>query len=72
MKNLIFFLVAIILPVQNLFAQGCSVCTQTATNLGEKGAEGLNTGIIYLAFLPLTFMVVLGYIWWRNNRQANG
>ena len=34
--------------------QGCSVCTKTAQGLDDKSAKGLNGGIIYLAFLPLT------------------
>ncbi len=72
MKNLVFLFAAFILSVQNIWAQGCSVCTQTANNLGEKGADGLNNGIIYLAFLPLTIMFVIGYVWWKYNRRANG
>jgi len=54
------------------FAQGCSVCTKTSSQLGEKGAMGLNVGIVYLAFLPLTFIGVLAFIWWRANRAKSG
>lgn len=52
-------------------AQGCSVCTQTASQLGKNGAEGLNMGIIYLAFLPLTLIAVLAIFWWRHNRARS-
>ena len=49
-------------------AQGCSVCTKTAAGLDDKSAKGLNGGIIYLAFLPLTIMGTVGFIWYRRNR----
>ncbi len=34
-------------------AQGCAVCTKTASELDSHSARGLNGGILYLAFLPL-------------------
>jgi hypothetical protein len=49
-------------------AQGCSVCSKTASGRGDKAANGLNVGIIYLAFLPLGIMGTLGYIWWKHNK----
>lgn len=70
MKKLFLVLISS-LAASRLWAQGCSVCTQTASQLGEKGATGLNKGIVYLALLPLTFIAVIGIIWWRNNRGAN-
>lgn len=47
----------------------CSICTKTAQQLGEKPAKGLNTGILYLAFMPLAIVGVIGYKWWRNNKD---
>ena len=70
MKKL-FLLFPLLLSGRDLFAQGCSVCTQTANQLGEGGAKGLNYGILYLALLPLTFIGVLAYIWWRYNRSVS-
>ena len=55
----------------NAIAQGCAVCSNNAAALDEKGARGLNGGIIYLAFLPLTIMLTLGYIWWRANKSSS-
>ena len=52
-----------------IWAQGCSVCTKTAGELGEKSAKGLNAGIIYLACIPLAIMGTIGVIWWRYNKQ---
>jgi hypothetical protein len=66
-KALLLF--PLLLPARNLLAQGCSVCTQTANQLGENGAKGLNLGILYLALLPLSFISILGYVWWRYNRS---
>jgi hypothetical protein len=59
----------LLISYSDVLAQGCSVCTQTANQLGEKGADGLNNGIIYLALLPLTFISILGIVWYRNNRS---
>ncbi|HEU4633269.1 MAG TPA: hypothetical protein VFS22_04745 [Flavisolibacter sp.] len=47
----------------------CSVCTRTAQQLGEKPARGLNAGILYLAFTPLALVGIIGYRWWRRNRD---
>lgn len=69
MKKFLVLLLLAITSFARVWAQGCSVCTQTANQLGEKGADGLNTGILYLALLPLTFISVLGFIWWKYNRR---
>ncbi|NII24677.1 hypothetical protein HB364_06290 [Pseudoflavitalea sp. X16] len=46
----------------------CSICTKTASQLGERPAKALNTGIIYLAFTPLAIIGYIGYRWWKSNR----
>jgi hypothetical protein len=46
----------------------CSICTKTAQQLGEKPAQGMNTGILYLAFIPFAIVGYIGYRWWKNNR----
>ncbi len=51
-------------------AQGCSVCTKTASEMDSKSARGLNGGIVYLATLPLLAIASVGWIWWRHNRSA--
>jgi len=56
---------------QEAIAQGCSVCTQTAAGLGASSAQGLNSGIVYLASIPLLFMGTVGYIWYRRSRTAS-
>jgi TRAP-type C4-dicarboxylate transport system permease small subunit len=47
----------------------CSVCTKTASQLGEKPAKGLNQGILYLMFAPFAIVGVVGYQWWKNNKR---
>ncbi|HYM92617.1 MAG TPA: hypothetical protein VET23_00630 [Chitinophagaceae bacterium] len=51
-------------------AAQCSICTKTAQQLGEKPAQGLNEGILYLAFAPFAIGGYLGYRWWKNNKLS--
>jgi hypothetical protein len=46
----------------------CSICTKTAQQLGEKPAKALNSGILYLAFMPMAIIGYLGFRWWKNNK----
>jgi hypothetical protein len=61
---LIFLLVHVAVQAQ------CSICTKTAQQLGEGPAEGMNTGILYLAFAPFAIIGYIGYRWWKNNQQG--
>lgn len=45
----------------------CSICTKTASQMGEEAGRGLNGGILYLAAAPFMIVVYIGYRWWRNN-----
>jgi hypothetical protein len=47
----------------------CSLCTKTASQLGEKPAKSLNKGIIYLALAPLSIM---GIIWVLYKKYGAG
>ena len=67
MKKMILVMMLLLAVPYMVDAQGCSVCTKTAAGLDDKSAKGLNAGIIYLAFLPLTIMGTVGIIWWRRN-----
>lgn len=60
------FIILFGLPVTRTAAQ-CSICTKTAQQLGEKPAQGLNSGILYLAFAPFAIAAYVGYRWWKNN-----
>ncbi|MEY3560365.1 MAG: hypothetical protein RIS12_798 [Bacteroidota bacterium] len=63
-------LLLILLLVQVTVQAQCSICTKTAQQLGEGPAEGMNTGILYLAFAPFAIIGYIGYRWWKNNQQG--
>lgn len=68
MKKTGIGLIALFVSAQQALAQGCVTCTNTAANLGNSGAQGLNLGIVYLAALPLLFLGTVGFIWYRRNK----
>lgn len=71
MKKLLFILLSqVVLFSITLMANAqCSVCTKTAQQLGDGPASGMNTGIIYLAFIPFIIAGYIGYRWWKNEKQ---
>jgi hypothetical protein len=64
-KGIVFLLFFYMTPI--LWGQ-CSICTKTAQQLGEGPAQGMNTGILYLAFAPFAIVGYIGYRWWKNNQ----
>jgi hypothetical protein len=64
---LIVLLLLFFLSPVDVSAQ-CSICTKTASQLGERPAKALNTGIIYLGLTPFMIMGYIGYRWWKNNQ----
>lgn len=50
------------------FAQ-CSICTKTASQLGDKPARSLNTGIVYLMLTPFAIVGYIGYRWWQGEKS---
>jgi len=46
----------------------CSICTKTAMQQGEKPAQGLNSGIIYLMLTPFAIAGYIGYRWWQSEK----
>lgn len=55
--------------VQYTYGQ-CSMCTKTAAGLDNESAQGLNMGIIFLALMPLTIILIVGYKWWQRNKNS--
>lgn len=72
MKKWIFFsgLFLLFLFITEGAEAQCSLCTKTASQLGEKPALGLNQGIVYLMFSPFAIIGVIAYRWWKNNREV--
>jgi len=70
-KKSLFFVVVFLLMVcvQSTFAQ-CSICTKTASQLGEGPAHSLNVGILYLMFAPLSIMGYIGFKWWKKEKEV--
>ena len=68
-KYLFAFLLVFLLTMVSASAEAqCSICTKTASQMGEKPARGLNTGILYLALSPFAIVGIIGYRWWRKNK----
>jgi hypothetical protein len=52
----------------NTLQAQCSICTKTASQLGEKPAKGLNSGIVYLMLTPFAVAGIIGYRWWSREK----
>lgn len=61
---------SVIAIIANVAASAqCSICSKTATQLGEDAGRGLNAGILYLAAAPFLILSYIGYKWWKNNQD---
>ena len=60
--------IALMVNFNPVLAQ-CSICTKTASQLGEGPGKALNSAIIYLAFTPLAIMGYIGWRWWKNEKE---
>jgi hypothetical protein len=69
-KNLKIFIItnAILLNSLVSFAQ-CSICTKTASQIGEEAGKGFNAGILYLAAMPFGIMGYIAIRWWKSENQ---
>ncbi len=71
MKRGVVLLLLIAVFLLPLFTQAqCSICTKTAQQLGEGPAKGLNAGILYMMLTPLGIMGIIGYRWWKREKQV--
>ena len=69
MKRTISILILLLLT--NVFIPAysqCAMCTKTAAQMGEKPAQGLNSGIIYLMLAPFAIIAFVGYRWWKSEK----
>jgi hypothetical protein len=72
MRKRVFILLIMLLPLVQFAAAQCSICTKTASQLGEGPAKALNSAIIYLAAAPFLVMGYIGYRWWKNEKEISG
>lgn len=68
MKKLTLFILTLLITTIS-FAQ-CAMCTKTAQQMGEKPAQGLNSGILYLMMAPFAIVGFIGWRWWKNNKAV--
>lgn len=70
MRKIIIFLASFLLIISLSASAQCSMCTKTAQQMGEKPAQGLNSGILYLMFAPFTIVGFVGYRWWKSQKET--
>lgn len=69
-KVLFYFVMFSVSGIGFVHAQ-CSICTKTASQLGEGPASALNSAILYLAAAPFAIMGYIGWKWWKNEKELN-
>jgi hypothetical protein len=67
---IILFFLQIMLVAQFTADAQCSLCTKTAQQMGEKPAQGMNSGILYLMMMPFAIVGFIGFRWWKQNKAA--
>jgi hypothetical protein len=65
---IILFTFQLLLPWKPGVIAQCSLCTKTAQQMGEKPAQGMNSGILYLMMMPFVIVGFIGFRWWKNNK----
>jgi hypothetical protein len=71
-RKLGFFILSLIMFLSLGSTKGysqCSICSRSVQQMGERPGKAFNAGILYLAFTPLAIGGILGYRWWKQNRE---
>lgn len=69
MRKKVFFTAVLLCVLGTQFVQAqCSICTKTASQLGDGPASALNSAILYMAFAPFAIMGYIGWRWWKNEK----
>ena len=68
LAGFIIVLLIFIIGVTDVNSQ-CSICTKTASQLGEGPAHALNTAIVYLMLTPFAIIGFIGYKWWKSQKS---
>ena len=69
-KRLIYLFCIMLCAFSVQLAQAqCSICTKTASQLGDGPASALNSAILYLAAAPFAIMGYIGWKWWKNEKE---
>ncbi|MEN9697089.1 MAG: hypothetical protein RLZ56_510 [Bacteroidota bacterium] len=67
MKRFITLLLIFQAFTAQLIAQ-CSICTKTASQMGEEAGKGFNAGVLYLAAMPFAIIVFIAYRYRKNEK----
>ena len=67
MKRIITLILIFQAITTNLMAQ-CSICTKTASQMGEEAGKGFNAGVLYLAAMPFAIIMFIAYRYKKNER----
>lgn len=71
MKLLVHLMLMVVTLLAAVTVQAqCSICSKTASQMGEEAGRGLNGGILYLAAAPFLILTYIGYRWWKNNSDS--
>jgi hypothetical protein len=72
MKKLLFISILVIsFSMIHLTADAqCSICNKTVMQMGSGPAQGFNTGILYLMFIPFAAIGVVGFKWWKSVKDT--
>ncbi len=65
-----FLFLLLFLVISSPSMAQCSICTKTASQLGEKPAAALNTAIIYLMAAPFAIIGFVGWRWWKGQKDS--
>ena len=70
-QRILFYSIAglLLLVISNLAGAQCSICTKTASQIGDGPAKALNGAILYLAGAPLAIMGYIGWRWWKTEQK---
>jgi len=69
MKKVMLLLVFFVAAFAVRLSAQCSICTKTASQLGEGPAKGMNAGIIYLMVTPLAIGGIIAFRWWKREKE---
>jgi hypothetical protein len=69
-RSFVFFTIVTLVIVffANSTNAQCSICTKTASQLGDGPAKALNGAILYLAGAPLAIIGYIGWRWWKTEK----
>jgi hypothetical protein len=71
MAKRVLILVAIILLIPAIGDAQCAMCKAVAeSSSGDKAANGLNNGILYLMFMPYLLMASVAIAWYFHRKSG--